>query len=148
MGKSMTDYCSVNNLEKWLPGVDFSTDTKIKETEVLEFISGHSATIDSRVNALYNTPITGTSALLVVKKICEYMTIADVGPIVIAGFGDRGENATPIDYAKKASDMLDKIESGELDLTDASKRAGANDFYNYNVENSITPKMKKETTQW
>ncbi len=143
----MANYCTVANLEKFLPDVTFDATSKIKETEVLEFISGHSATIDSRVNANYVTPITGTQALLVVKKICEYLSIADVGPIVIGGFGEATDEATPKDYAKEAMDMLDKIESGELDLVDASKRTGVN-FYNYNRVNDITPKMKKETTQW
>ena len=144
----MTDYCTVENTEKWFPGTAFDSETKLKSTQIGEFITGHSAAIDSRINALYETPITGTVALAIVKDICEWMSITDMEAILLSGLGARGENLKPIDYYQRAMDKLDMIESGELDLTDAVKRSAENNFYNDHAANSREFVMKMGVDQW
>ena len=143
----MTDYCTAANVQKWFPGVTLSTSTKITLAQVEEMITGHSATIDSRLAAVYSTPITGTVSLLIVKRICEYLTIADVEGVLLTGLGSRGENVKPTDYRQLAMDEIDRIESGELILTDATTNR-SNDFYNDNNENDREFVMKKGSVQW
>lgn len=144
---AVTDYCTEANIEGWFPGVDFSANTKLTAAKVAEFITGNSAYIDGRIAAKYTVPITGTASLLVVKKICEYLTIAECNAVLLAGLGDRGEGNYPIDYNKRALEMLDRIESGELDLPDATA-ASSDDFYSDNYENDREFTMKKGTRQW
>ena len=141
----MTDYCTVANVEARIKGIIFATDTVIKRTEVEGFITGNSAVIDSRINTLYSVPVTGTVSLEIVKKICVYLTLAEIMPVIEQGLSK--EDITTIDYIGRANDMLEKIESGETDLIDASKRTSSN-FYNYNVTNSIEPVVEKDETQW
>lgn len=143
----MTDYCTVTDIEGWFPGVDFNAGTKLKETKVESMISKKSAYIDSRIGSVYETPITGTSSLLIVQEICEFLVIADVEYVLKTGLGRRGEGIKPIDYREIAMDRLDKLESGESALLDAASK-GTDNFKSYNYENSVTTAFEKDEEQW
>lgn len=141
----MTDYCTVSDIEARLKGMTFSTSTVITTAQCGDFITTNSAVIDGRLNAVYEIPITGTSSLAIVKKICIYMTLAEVKDILNDGIGKEDEEEK--DYLAIANSMLDKLEAGELELTDATAKT-SNDFYNYNVENSKEAVVEKDETQW
>jgi hypothetical protein len=143
----MTDYCSITDIEAWFPGVVFTSETKITRTRVEALISRHSATIDSRLHTVYEVPITGTTAAKIVKEICEFLTIADVEDVLNKGIGRRAENITPVNYRQLANTKLDKLETGEITLTDATAKRSY-EFHNENESSSIDPKFKRDTTQW
>ncbi len=143
----MTDYCTVADVEGWFSNTTFSTDTKITLAKVEQIITRKSAYIDDRIGSKYPTPITGTAALTRVKEICEYLVIADVEAVLKKGLGRTGETTRPIDYNKKAEDMITLLETGESTLLDASETR-TNEFANYNEDNDIEPLFERDTTQW
>jgi len=142
----VTDYCNASSVEAWFPGVVFSADTKVTATRVAALIARHSAYIDSRLDAVYTVPITGTNALLIVGEICELLTAADVEVVLKSGLGRQSDEEF-IDLRQLAEDKIKKIEEGEISLTDAATKT-ENDFYNYNEENDIDPIIKRDSEQW
>ena len=145
----MTDYCTVANVEAKIKGTTFSATTVVKESEVEEFIAYNSAYIDGRLNTVYEVPITGAGALLIMKKICLCLTVPEVQEILGQGLGrlKEGEKDTKESCPAQAFEMLNQIETGELELPDATAKT-ANDFYNSNVADGREPTVKKDETQW
>jgi len=144
----MTDYCTVANVEARIKGITFSGSTAITSTEVGDFITTNSAVIDGRLNAVYEVPITGTVSLAIVKKICIYLTLPEVLEVLDDGLGRaKNDETSSIDYRDLANQMLNKLETGELALTDATPKT-SNDFFNSNVNDSVEPVMEKDTVQW
>lgn len=143
----MTDYCEVSDIEGWFPGVVFSASTKVNVEKVESWIAGDSAYIDSRLNARYETPIVGSNSKKIVKEICEFLVIAKVEHVLRTGLGRHSDEIKPMDYRAIAEKRLDKLESGESELLDATAK-NSNDFYNDNVANNRSFVFDKDKTQW
>lgn len=128
-------------------GTTFTASTVPTSTNINDMISVNSARIDGRLGKKYTTPITGTESLKIVKRICEILTASQVDDILQQLIPAKEKTDRPIEYRKEAEELLKGIEEGTLILSDAADITG-DMFYNYNVENSITAVMKKDTRQW
>jgi phage gp36-like protein len=141
-------YCTVEDIEKRFLNIDFTTSTSVSTSDVEAFISLNSAEIDGRLESVYEIPITGTKALLIVQKICEFLTLADVQEILDQkGMGNDDVKTTSQKYREIAEKMLISIENGVLALTDAVSLA-TDAFINSNNSSNISFVIKKDTRQW
>lgn len=140
-------YCLLADIEKHYMGTTFTASTVPTSTNINDMISVNSARIDGRLGKKYTTPITGTESLKIVKRICEILTASQVDDILQQLIPAKEKTDRPIEYRKEAEELLKGIEEGTLILSDAADITG-DMFYNYNVENSITAVMKKDTRQW
>lgn len=144
----MSNYCTVAQVQGWFKGVTFSTDTNPTLAKVNEIITRKSVYIDTRLDVVYETPITGANSLLLVQEICEFLVIADVEAIMKTGLGRTGDATKPVDYRKLGEDKIKRLETSESALGDAVSRS-SNEFANYNEDNSVDdPVFKKDSTQW
>ena len=143
----MTDYATAAQVETEFKGVTFSSSTQPTSTELSTMITEASAEIDARLAVKYTTPITGTNALVVVRSICVQLLKGRVNEIRgIKTGGDDDKDYT--DPSKLARDMLDKLASGKMKLTDATLAATADGVKSYTYTNSIEPNFDVEESQW
>lgn len=146
----MTDYCTKGNVKSRFKKVDFTSATSVTSNDVLGFISIQSAFIDSMLDSKYQTPITGTSSLLICRMICELLVASDVLEILPQSLQEEIIKATG-ETAKMMRDraymILDRLTTGSMSLTDATAKTD-NTFYSYNDANSIEPTFEKDTEQW
>jgi phage gp36-like protein len=142
-------YCLATDVERRFPECDFTTLTTVTTSDVEAWIDINTAEIDGRLEDAYTTPITGTKSLLIVKKICEFMTMADVEEVLAQkGIGEDKQKKTMAERHRDAAEkMLKAIEDGLLALPDAESISSSS-FANSNVDGSVTAVMKKDTRQW
>lgn len=142
-------YCTTTNVSQRFQALTISADSAFSTTKVQDMIDTNTAVIDGRLSKRYETPITGTNALLIVKQICLYFTLADI----IEPLGAKETKDTELkreqDFRKLAEAMLTDIEMGRLDLSDATQVSSASSrFVNNNVDNDVCPTFKRERRQW
>jgi len=114
-------YCVNTDVTAMFPGMTFSASgTKITTGQIDTWIVEFSAIIDGQIVGVYVVPVTGTESLKVLKEICRHYVAAQVMDILTAGASGR-DNPVAERWRKYALDMLDKIISGDVVLTDATK---------------------------
>ncbi len=118
-------YSTKDDVALLLKGMTFSSITKITDAEVTDMITARDAWIDGKLSEIYQTPITGTESLKILKIISKYFVAAEVVDIVITATGK--DNPVAKRWTDFANQMLDEIISGDLDLSDAA-RAGISDL--------------------
>ena len=62
-------YCTVGDVSSDFKNIEFSATSTVTDTEVGDFIDQESAFIDSMICSVYVVPVTGSSSLLLLKKI-------------------------------------------------------------------------------
>lgn len=141
-------YCLVADVEILFKNIDFTTSTSVLTADVEALIDLNSAVMDGRVSSRYVTPITGAESLKIMKRVCSWLTAADVDEIIRKGSVSADERVTRAEtYRKMAYDILDKIESGELLLADASS-SSADVFVNKLYNDAVEPEVDKDKVQW
>jgi phage gp36-like protein len=141
-------YCTVENIEARFLNIDFTSSTSVTTSDVEAFIDLNTAEIDGRLESDYEVPITGTKSLLIVQKICELLTTADVHDILEQKLTlEKGQKSQGEKYRDMANKMLSSIEDGIMTLTDAVSLA-SDAFVNSNNVSGVEFTFKKDTRQW
>lgn len=146
-------YCTVADIQSRFKNLPIDTGTAIKTAQVQGLIDQYSASIDARIAKMYVVPVdtsSATSAAQVLKLVCIYLVVAELEPIVGQTVAKEGGN-----YVKsrdrvlydQAEDMLADIETGKLELVDATRKT-SNTFVSGNVSASVCAVFKKDRTQW
>lgn len=134
-------YATHSDVSAEFKGITFSASTAITSTEVTEMISQEEATLDARLSKRYVTPITGTEALKIMKRLSIQMTKSRIVDILQVKTGDakvdQGSSGFPIREQVEA--LLKMIIAGEMDLTDATLREASQGVSSYNSENIVHP---------
>jgi len=116
--------------------------------KVQALIDDTAAVIDARVGKAYETPVTGTEALKILKQVNIWLVIPDVqhmlGQVATAKDERAGREKT---YAEMGESHLRQIESGQLDLSDATRKSTST-FSSGNVNAGTEPAFLKNTRQW
>lgn len=145
-------YCTVTDVASEFKSITFSSTTPVTDTEVTNFIAMDEAVINGRLGLKYTVPITGTSSLLIMKKISLLLVVGKVKNLMAVKSGEaKADQGGPGDpYIKQAMDMLDMIVNEDIILKDAVAAAvlGAAKSYLSNGGGDYTPKFDVETTQW
>lgn len=136
----MTDYCSTTDTGAYYTG-SFTASTNPNSTQIASFISLNSSYIDEELAGLYTTPLSGTNTLNLAKKICVWLTVADIDEakqlsVLLAGNIDRATK-----YREMANALLNELKSGKKVLSDATSKTSVGGFYSYNDDNDIESKL-------
>lgn len=114
----------------------FSSSTFPTDTVVTRFISEADAYIDGRLGSIYETPITGTTSLLIIQQISTWLTSARVRYLQQVKTGSETvKQYKEDDLYKKAMEMLTFICSRALILPDATLLSGGVIWQSEAVEN-------------
>lgn len=143
-------YATTDQVQSEFKDVDFAdADAAITTTEVDRFLEEADAEIDINLSAVYQTPITGTQALVVVRMIAIWLTKSRVAEILRVKTGrpesdQDGEGGT----AERARTMLRDLATGKLQLTDAVSSTSGGGVRSYTAENSIENVFDTTKQQW
>lgn len=145
-------YCTVTEVASEFKGMTFTAATPVTDAEVTAFIAREDAMIDARAGLKYATPITGTSALLVVKKISLNLVVGKIKNMMAVKTGDpKADQGGPGDgLIVAAMGLLKMIVDEDIILKDAPAAAVVSPVKSYlsNGGGSYTPKFDVESTQW
>jgi hypothetical protein len=143
-------YCSAVQVSGEFKNVSFSSSTFPTDTTVTRFIEEADAEIDDIVGLKYETPITGTAALIRIRKISIWLVAARVKEVVKvkSGVTAAEQEAREGDLRKMAMDELEKIALGKTRLTDATLRSSADGVRSYVVDNGVENAVDVEREQW
>jgi len=141
-------YCSVTEVASEFKDISFDADSSITETEIEDFIDQESAFIDAKIAEKYETPVTGTSALLVLKKICIAVVAYRAKLILAVKTGeDSVDQETRANY-QMVSKMISDIAAGKTVLSDATRATAHDGFASYNSDQLIEPVFDVTSQQW
>ncbi len=125
------------------------TNGVITETKINEFISQADAYIDGRIGLIYQTPVTGTNSLLILKKISIGLTAQRIANILeLKSVVAEGDQAIPKDLIAEAKEDLQLIVDRGLLLSDADEVTTTGGVSSYTGENTVERTFQQGTQQW
>lgn len=129
-----------------------AVDSIVDAAKVTRFINEASAEIDTYIANKYLLPITGSSALLFLKKICiDLVSFRIVKIISIKKAVPASKNAYQEilegKFYDEAMEKLKMLAKGHITLVDAETQ-GKSSIRSYTKENNVTPVFKKDERQW
>jgi hypothetical protein len=141
-------YSDLAQVQAEFKDITFDVNTPVTPAEVDRFLEEASAYINSRLGLLYQTPVLGTQAAIVLRTIETYLVKSRILSImkVKAGIGVAEQESD--DPGSQGLRMLDEIISGKLTLTDAQILTGAAGVRSYSYENDIPHVFDVTKTQW
>lgn len=142
-------YAVYGDVQAEFKDITFSSTTKVKDTEVTEFIVQADALIDAKVGMKYETPVTASGSLPILKMICIMLVSSRVKKIlqVKTPEAEKNQEAAP-DESRLAMKMLEEISSGKLPLPGATLATSHDGVASYNVDEGICHTFKKGEDQW
>lgn len=147
-------YAVFGDIESEFKNLSLATGHALVAVEITEFISQEEAVINAMISNRYETPITGTQALKMMKSISIAYVAYRVAKIlnlkkdvpIPKGFVPQQLNEGSAFV--KARKQLEAIQSGKIVLNDAVARSAEQGVKSYNSENSISSIWKRDTRQW
>lgn len=144
-------YSDVESVQREFKSVDFSdSNAAVDEDTVLEFIEQEEASIDSEIGTVYETPVTGSPATSVMKRMSIFMVKARIIDLLSVKSGvqkaDQGGGADA--YRQLVRDMLDRIKKKELILSGATLLESGGGVSSYSSSNSVEQVFQKDVEQW
>lgn len=150
-------YATQANITSELKGVIFSTTSQITSAAILEFLDQADAVIDMYVGKRYDTPVTGTKSLNLLKKIAidivvyrvtKILDLSKSIPIPEAGVI---QDITEGSAYRESMRMLKDIRDNVMSLPDATlinTTSGFGSFHTEALNSDIVPVFDKELQQW
>jgi len=121
----------------------------ITSAEVDEYIAQEDAYIDGIVGRKYNTPITGTNSLKIVKTISVQLVAARVKRILAVKTGiPETEQDSSSGLQGMALKKLDEIAEGRLLLSDADLARASDGVNSFAVSDDLSHIFKRDVDQW
>lgn len=141
-------YAVYTDVESEFKNLDSTASgAKVTNTEITAFIVQADALIDSYLSTRYIVPITGSSALSLVKWICIQIVKERVQRIIAVKSGNPDTDQDNVDKAMWLV-MLEALQKGGMNLTDATLLSTGEGFKSGNVENEISQTFDVATQQW
>lgn len=115
-------YCTVPEVASDFKNITFNANSTVTEDEVSSFIDQESAFIDSMICSVYVVPVTGTQALLLLKKIAIALVADRVRHVLYTKTGQDNKDQDTKGLKSLSRDPrgdLKKIQDGTLKLGDA-----------------------------
>lgn len=142
-------YATVDEVAGEFKGITFSATSAVSSDRVEAFIAEADAEIDSMLSAKYEVPITGASALLLVRRISLAIVSDRIREIIAAKGGDAktqqksGESASAL-----ARKHLEEFAQGKRRLVDATLISSNDGIESYSSNDDLEPIFDYETDQW
>jgi len=126
-----------------------TTNGVIDTTKIDEWIDQADAYINGRIGLLYETPVTGTESLKVLKQISIGLVAQRIVHILeTKSITPKGDQAIPKDLITEAKEKLQMIVDRLLLLSDATERSTEQGVRSYTEENTVTRKFDQTKDQW
>lgn len=140
-------YATYTDIQSEFRSVTFASGTAVTDTEVTAFIVQTDALINTYLSGRYVVPITGTAALALIKWIAIQITRERIIKILATKTGvmdpDQLEAEKPM-----WQELLEKLQAGSLNLSDASPLSSGGGIRSGNVENDIEQTFDVTAQQW
>ena len=121
----------------------------IPSAEVDAFIEQQDAFIDGIVGRKYETPVTGTYALRIMKTISVQLVASRVKRILAVKTGIASTDQDSMgDLFQMAKTKLDDIAEGRLILSDATLARASDGVDSFAVSDDIKHIFKRDEQQW
>ena len=141
-------YSTYSDVQNEFKNINF-TDGLITSAKVTEFISQADAYIDGRIGLIYDTPVTGTKSLSILKEISIGLVAQRISYILeTKSITPKGDQYIPKNLIEQAEKRLDMIENRRLLLSDANERSTQAGVASYSSSNDVERTFKQGTDQW
>lgn len=140
-------YCTSANVQSEFKNLVFSATSTVQSAECDDFIAQADARINSILGARYVVPVTGTTALLIVKTFSIRIVTNRIKRILAIRAG-LTELETFAEEDTEIEDALKEFASGEATLVDAVLLVSGGGVASYNVDNEITQTIDPTDQQW
>lgn len=143
-------YCTNTDVSSEFKDITFSTTTAVKDTEIDAWILQAGSLIDSYVSSKYETPVTGTSSLLLLKMICIWLVKARILSVLSVKTPQDKTKQDPDgpSLLKQAMDLLKLIKSGQLPLVDAIASSSDDGMGSFLMNQDITYDNQVGVDNW
>ena len=124
--------------------------TAISSTDVTGFIADADAEINTILSVKYQTPITGTEALIVMKMVEVWLVKQRIQDIlsVKSGVPAAEQGADGKGYRQMALELLKKLTNGTAKLTDATLATSADGVKSYTSQEDTANVFDVSINQW
>jgi hypothetical protein len=143
-------YSAVSDVQKEFKGLALSGTSNPTDTTVTGWISEADAEIDGRIGTRYQTPVTGTNSLLILKTISIGIVAGRLKEFlkVKAPTLETSQNGRDGNPAKDAREKLGLIAAGDLLLSDASEKSTGEGVSGFTYSNGETATFQKDVESW
>jgi phage gp36-like protein len=143
-------YATEAEIESEFKNLTIDTGTAITTATVATYLAQADAEINSRLGVKYETPITGTESLVLIKMIEIWLVKDRVQKAmkVKTGIEKSSQDLGDADYRKQALDLLADLASGKVALSDATLKDSSGGVKSYASSNSVENIFKVGVTQW
>jgi phage gp36-like protein len=150
-------YATQANITSELKGIVFDSSSQVKAADITEFLDQADAQIDMYIGKRYDTPVTGTKSLNILKKIAidivvyrvtKILDLSKSTPIPEAGVV---QDITEGSAYRESMKMLVAIRDNIMSLPDATLAnavSGLGSFHTESANSDITPVFDRELQQW
>ena len=147
----MANYTTVSKVQAEFKSVTFATTTVPTLANVGDYLSDADAEIDCTLSVKYQTPITGTQALILIAMIEVWLVKDRILNVIKVKTGKNSEDQDgATNYRDKAMKVLNSLAAGTMKLTDATLVNSNDGVRSYTNENPTTaPRVFDRTiNQW
>lgn len=146
-------YASQSDIENEMNGGAFDAGSGVTSGGLAEMLDQESAVIDQYLSTQYVTPVTDSTAIKVLKKICTDFVVFRVAKALRQSEG-LTDNSEPRDVSESAAyreslRLLKMFSSGQLALSGAAKQESKKKIMGFTPDKSTTENVfKKDEKQW
>lgn len=142
-------YAALSDVQAEFPHITFNSTTKVKDVDVTRFCDEADAEIDSKLYARYQTPITGTQSIVLMRMLEIWIVKDRIQALLQVKSPDpKTDQGGQMGLRDRAMKKLDALASGAESLTDAPVRNPSNGVKSYTNDNEIDHVFQQGVTQW
>lgn len=147
-------YAAFGDIASEFKNITFDSDSALTDTEITAFIDQEEAIINATISNRYETPLTGTEALKVMKgiiiayvayRVAKILNLKKDVPIPEKFVPQQLNEGAAFRNAKK---RLEEIRDGKIILNDAVARSTGQGVESFNATNNILPLWERDKRQW
>lgn len=142
-------YSDSNDIQSLIKWVTFTNTSKITITELEQYISDADTIIDSKLEKIYQVPITNMDDINILKYISARLAASEVAQVLVLHAS--GQIPPVISkWQKSAYEQLEKIMDRTIDLSNSTKLVSNKELYSYTADtnNECTPRWTMSSDEW
>jgi phage gp36-like protein len=126
-------YSDSNDIQALIKWVTFSNTSKVTLTELQQYISDADTIIDSKLERIYQVPITNADDINILKYISARLAAVEIAQVLVLHANGQIP-PTIIKWQDAAYDRLEKILDGTIDLPNSTKLTSNKGLYSYTAD--------------
>lgn len=126
-------YCDSGDIQSLIKWVIFTNASKVTLTELEQYISDADTIIDSKLERIYQVPITDMDDINILKYISARLAASEVAQVLV--LHANGQIPPVIrKWQESAYEHLEKIVDGTIKLVNSNKAVNSRGLYSYTAE--------------